>query len=409
MKILFISGLYPPNIRGGGELSTHCIAKGLVERGHDVSVITQGKQREEVVVEGVKVFRLPIELTAKPLMERRHAKAMARVIRGEIGKHGEFDIIHAHDYKSAEVLFELKLANSVVTVRDYAPVCGTTNNMLWDGGKCTCSWRDVLLSHRVVEASGLRKLGRIFQYKYNIGYRRRVFKSLQHQIFISNVQQQEITEQLDLSEVNKKVIYNPISKDYLTKAINKNSVNGNVLYVGTVEMYKGVELLLQAWREVAQELSHVKLKIVGDGAQRVEYEKMVEKWGLQYRVVFTGRVAWNRLRKIYDETSVVVAPHIWVEPFGRTVIEGMSREKIVVAADVGGPAEIIESGKSGLLFKRQSIDDLAFSLKTALTLPDLQKREMQRAARSWVVNNISQENIAGQYEEFYKGVTSRKL
>ena len=164
MKILFISGLYPPNIRGGGELSTHYIAKGLVGRGHDVQVITQGQRREETIVDGVRVLRLPVELTAKPLMERRHAKRVARAIRKEMKKQGGFDIVHAHDYKSAEVLFELKLDNSVVTVRDYASVCGTTNNMLWNGDLCTCSWRDVFLSHRVVEAKGLRKLGRIIQY-----------------------------------------------------------------------------------------------------------------------------------------------------------------------------------------------------------------------------------------------------
>ena len=408
MKILFISGLYPPNARGGGELSAHYIAKGLVGRGHDVQVITQGQRREEAMVEGVKVLRLPIKLTAKPLMERRHAKRMAREIRKEMERLGGFDVVHAHDYKSAEALFELKLDNSVVTVRDYAPVCGTTNNILWDGSRCTCSWRDVFLSHRVVEAPGLRKFGRIWQYKYNIGYRRRVFKTLSNQIYISNAKRKEVGDQLDLNGVNSKVIYNPIAKDYLSEPIRKNSVNGNVLYVGTVEMYKGVGLLLEAWREVAQQLDYVKLKIVGDGADRLEYEKLVEKWGLQYKVTFTGRIPWNRLGKIYDEAAVVAAPHVWVEPFGRTVIEGMSREKIVVAADAGGAAEIIESGKTGLLFKRQSAEDLIAILKTALTLPDLQKREMQRLARAWVVDNLSQDNIAGKHESFYSEVGSRK-
>ena len=47
MKILFLSAQYPPETKGGGELSTHLIAQGLQQLGHDITVVTDGDRRGE--------------------------------------------------------------------------------------------------------------------------------------------------------------------------------------------------------------------------------------------------------------------------------------------------------------------------------------------------------------------------
>ncbi|MFH1353936.1 MAG: glycosyltransferase family 4 protein [bacterium] len=408
MKILFVSALYPPLTKGGGEVSTHLIARGLRRRGHDITIISSGAGLKEV--DGVPVIRLAIPMTAKPLLERRHSRKVAKVLAKEIGDVSQYDVIHAHDYKSALALSELPAFAKgfggsspllVATARDYAQVCGTTNNILYDGSRCTCSWRDVLRSHRVKEAKLPRKLARIWQYKFNIGYRKMAFRKFPAQIFISRAQQKEIARLQDLEKVKTKVIYNPVAERYLSEPVSKG-IKGTVLYVGRVEMYKGVGLLLEAWKIVASALPNVQLKIVGDGAQRAEYERMVENWGLQYRVKFVARVPWDRMQLIYDRSDIVVAPHIWIEPFGRTVAEASARGKIVVAANAGGPREIIEDKITGLLFERGSVAELAEKLSEALTMPDLSKREMQKAARTWVARRLNMETVATQHEEFYQ-------
>jgi glycosyltransferase involved in cell wall biosynthesis len=410
MKILFLSSLYPPKTRGGGEISTHLIAQGLSGRGHDVRVITTGHKREVTTLDGVTVVRLPVPLTAKPLFERRHSKKIAKILVKEIGDLKQYDVIHCHDFRTALAVSELQSvfalrqaqgsASLVVTARDYAQICGTTNAILWDGSRCTCSWHDVLLNHRVVEAPWWRKPFRIWQYKYNIQYRKEAFRRFPAQIFISHAQLKEVAVQQDLEGVRTKVIYNPVPREYLTTPM-KESVHGNVLYVGTVESYKGVGLLLEAWRKIVRQLPHVHLKIVGDGAQRDLYEQHIERWGLNYRVTFSGRVPWDRLSWVYDEATVVVAPSLWVEPFGRTVAEAMARGRLVVAANVGGPAELIKDRITGLLFKRGQVDDLARCLFDALTMSKLDKLEIQRSARAWVRDNLTMAVIAQQHEEFY--------
>ena len=55
-KIVLFNTLYYPYIVGGAERSTQLIAETLCKKGYDVAVISTGKQDEEVVVNGVKVY-----------------------------------------------------------------------------------------------------------------------------------------------------------------------------------------------------------------------------------------------------------------------------------------------------------------------------------------------------------------
>lgn len=397
MKIAFLSGLYPPESKGGGEISTYLIAEGLKARGHEVEVITEQSSR--------------LGLLKKPLFEKRQSRAVAMRLRKILP---EADIIHAHDFRSALALSELNLANAVVTSRDYAQVCGTTNNALIDGNRCLCTLHDIRRTQRYREAGWPRRWARAWQYRYNLPYRVQAFEKFQHEIFISHAQRKEIEGHPVRARfgthknrtAHSAVIYNPVSPEYLSTPIEKGWA-GHVLYVGRLEDYKGVRLLLQAWESVARANPEAHLKLIGEGAQRREYERWVEARGLQYRVTFAGKLPYERLMRTYDEAEVVVAPHLWLEPFGRTVAEAMARGKVVVAADAGGPAEIIQKKTTGLLFERGSVSALVEQLQEALQLQQYNYVEISRAARNWVTKNLSVGAIAEQYEGFYSMVSSK--
>ncbi|MEX1997113.1 MAG: glycosyltransferase family 4 protein [Candidatus Andersenbacteria bacterium] len=406
MKLLFLSALYPPVSKGGGELSTHYIAASLQQRGHQVRVITAGGADEEYNLQGVVVHRLPLSLDAKPLFERAHARKMARVLARVIGDASQYDIIHAHDFRSALALSELEYPHAVVTARDYAQVCGSTNNILSDGRRCHCSWPDVVRNHRVREAPWWRKPFRVWQYKYNINYRRLAFQKFPHQIFISRTHRSEIQQQQDLRGQVTHVIYNPVPREYLTvPAVTPPTKE--ILYVGTVEMYKGVGVLLEAFANIAAEFADVKLKIVGEGAQKKQYQHFVTSKGLQQRVIFSGRVAWDKIHAFYDKALVVVAPHIWIEPFGRTVVEAMARGRVVVTSNRGGPGEIVDHGVTGLLCQAGSVASLQEQLVTALNLGASDRKKIQEAAQRWVITHLDPDLIARQHETVYQAAARR--
>lgn len=404
MKILFLSAQYPPEAKGGGELSTHIIAQGLQSIGHTVRVVTSGLKENEGDVDGIPVTTLPLGLRDKPLFERMHSKKAARIFLKYIKDLSQYDIIHAHDFRSALMLSECNYKNAVVTARDYAQISGCTNNIQGDGNiDPGCQDKELFTCHRIAEASLARKPFRMWQYAYNLPYRKAAFHSFKHQIFISYAQQELIAKYQNISHQHTTVIYNPISKEYLSEPLLKGE-SGNVLYLGRVEMYKGVLVLLKAWKNIVKTNQSAHLTIAGDGAQREEYERLASTWGLQYRVTFIPHVPYHRLKAMLNESEMLVAPHLWVEPFGRTIIEGMSRGKIVISSNVGGPTEIIQDKKTGFLFERGSVQGLQHQLSYALDMNHFDKKEIGIAARDYVRDNLNMEKIAKEHEEFYRQI-----
>lgn len=410
MKILVLSSLYPPHTKGGGEISTHLIAQGLVQRGHDVEVITAGRRAEQVTLDGVTVRRAPLPLTAKPLFEQRHSQAVAKKLSHLIGDPAQYDIIHAHDFRTTLALSHLNISQSVITVRDYAQICGSPNNLWADGTTCTeChTLKSIMRNQAVVEASLPRRPFRIWQYWYNLEFRQRAFRTFHHHIFISHAQQAEIAKQQSLDQASTHVIYNPVAPSYLTSP-PRQSRGQRLLYVGTMQMYKGVPLLLEAFAKLAKHNHEVELQLVGDGAERTQLEQWVEQRGLQYRVTFIGRVPPDRLQRLYDEAKIVVAPHIWLEPFGRTTAEAMARGKLVVVANHGGPAEIVQNNVTGFTFVPRSVDALVSRLNHVVKLGDIDQREVQKNARRWAEEHLTISQIAAQYEAVYQGILSNRI
>lgn len=400
MRILFVSGLYPPAAKGGGELSTHYIAQGLAERGHEVTVLAEGQQRVESHLHGVRVFRAPLGLTAKPLFEKQHSRHIAHAIKREIGDLKRFDVVHAHDFRSALALAHLHLPQAVVTARDYAQISGCTNNILHDGSINPGCSDDPLHCHRLYEVGWPRRLARLWQYEFNIAYRHTAFASFPKHIFISHAQEKEIVRHQQLPGVKTAVIYNPITPEYFSAPLQAGQI-GRILYLGRMEMYKGVKVLLEAFEQLAKRHSSIQLVLGGQGAQKAEYEAWVARHGLQYKIKFLGHLPWDRVMSVYDEADVVVSPHLWVEPFGRVVVEAMSRGKLVVAANVGGPMEIIKAAGSGLLFERGMVDELSYALETAVTMNHYDKRAMTEKGRAWAAAALNADRIARLHEEFY--------
>ncbi|MEX1112618.1 MAG: glycosyltransferase family 4 protein [Candidatus Andersenbacteria bacterium] len=402
MKLLFLSGHYPPNTTGGGEISTHLIARGLVQAGHEVHVVCEGERKEEQELDGVHITRIPLGLTAKPLFEQRASKAIATKLVKEI-ELSNYDTIHAHDFRSALVVSEIDHPRKVVTVRDYAQIAGDTNHFLASGEIPTdpFSKKTIWQSHRIQEASFPRNILRFWQYAYNIGYRREAFKEIKNHIYISHAQLDEISKFQDLTHHLTSVIYNPIAPEYLSEPIKEGEA-AQVLYIGRVEDYKGVRVLLSIWANVIKAVPQAHLVIVGKGAQKEAYERYVAARGLQYSVTFEDAIAHRQIMQTYDKASIVIAPHIWIEPFGRTVIEGMSRGKITISTMRGGPAEIIQDGATGFLCEPGVPESLERALIHALTLDRYARRDIQRSAHEWIASNLSISKIASQYENFYQ-------
>jgi glycosyltransferase involved in cell wall biosynthesis len=146
-----------------------------------------------------------------------------------------------------------------------------------------------------------------------------------------------------------------------------------ILYVGRLSKEKGVLTLLKAIKGL-----DIKLKIVGDGPMRVEYEDFVKENNLK-NVEFLGYKAGDELKEIFRNSKFIVIPSEWYENAPMTVVEAFAYGKPVIGANIGGIPEMVSEGETGLLFEPGNQDELREKIIYLLHNPSLIIKMGQKA------------------------------
>ncbi|VFQ42597.1 glycosyltransferase family 4 protein [Desulfoluna butyratoxydans] len=129
--------------------------------------------------------------------------------------------------------------------------------------------------------------------------------------------------------------------------------------VARIEEGKGQYLLIDAIKQLKKQGMDVKALLVGDAMTDLYLEDLkagLKRDGLESNIVFTGFI--TNVQELMQTCDVVVLPPE-EETFGMVLIEAMKCGVPVIGSNRGGPLEIIEDGRSGLLFESLDSRDLA--------------------------------------------------
>jgi glycosyltransferase involved in cell wall biosynthesis len=148
-----------------------------------------------------------------------------------------------------------------------------------------------------------------------------------------------------------------------------------VVFAGRLCAEKGVRQLLWAWRR----LRKLPLNVVGDGPLRAELERYTERNGMDH-VHFSGALSPTETLATVKTARFLVFPSVGYETFGMTVLEAAACGVATVGAQLGAIPELVEEGKTGLLFDPHNTDDLAEKAAWAWSHP-VAMNEMGLAAR----------------------------
>lgn len=153
------------------------------------------------------------------------------------------------------------------------------------------------------------------------------------------------------------------------------------VYVGRLEAYKGVGLLLQAFEQL--EVPDVGLLIVGDGACRSMVETAEAK---DERIRYVGRRDFAGVAEAFAISDVAVVPSEF-EPWGLVVNEAMAVGLPVIASDrVGAVDDLVVDGESGLVVDAGSITSLQDAMRKLAGDGELCRRlgsQSRNLIRNW--------------------------
>lgn len=175
-----------------------------------------------------------------------------------------------------------------------------------------------------------------------------------------------------------------------------------VLFLGNLRRSKGVFDLLEGFADVAREISQARLVYVGGGGERSELEQSAHRLGLADRVRFVGRPTHEEIPKWLSASDVFAFPS-HAEGLPLAVLEAMACSRPVIATRVGGIAEAVQDGISGIVIPRGDRQGLTQGLERLLGDSGLAGK-MGEAGRRTVQEAFTWERSASRVLQIYNDV-----
>jgi glycosyltransferase involved in cell wall biosynthesis len=159
------------------------------------------------------------------------------------------------------------------------------------------------------------------------------------------------------------------------------------LFVGRLSQEKGIRTILRAWRD----LSGIPLKIVGDGPLMSDVQELVRGEKLE-SVEILGRRAPADVMLLMKQANVLIFPSLCYETFGLVAVEAFACGVPVIASRLGAMAELVEEGRTGLLFRAGDPEDLLEKIRWTVDHQDALCRMGENARRVYEEKYTAEKN-----------------
>ncbi|MEX2467194.1 MAG: glycosyltransferase family 4 protein [Gemmatimonadota bacterium] len=153
-----------------------------------------------------------------------------------------------------------------------------------------------------------------------------------------------------------------------------------LVFVGRLNRYKRVDLVLEAVRRLAARGLDVRFLVAGAGRERPALEALAHRIGIAERVSFLGFVSEDRKVEILRRSWVHVLTSV-KEGWGITNIEAAACGTPTVASDAPGLRESVVDGQTGVLVPHGDVEALTSAVASLLTDPATRAAMGERARR----------------------------
>lgn len=191
-------------------------------------------------------------------------------------------------------------------------------------------------------------------------------------------------------------------------------LNGKLLlgFIGSFYAYEGLNILLRALPKMLSQNPDIRILLVGGGLQENELKALAGQLGIKDKVVFTGRVPHDQVQRYYNLIDVLVYPRLRMRLTNLVTplkpLEAMAQGKLLMASDVGGHLELIQDGKTGIIFKSDNPDELATKVLDLLSRYDSWPA-LRAAARNYVETERNWSASVARYRRVYDSLVNKKI
>ncbi len=369
-------------IVGGAQENTVLTCRGLVERGHDVSLIAgpetgpEGSLWEVAQASGVQLFEVPtLRRSIKPTFDWRSYKSLIRHF-----KRIRPDIVHTHSSK-AGIVARLAAAKAKIPV-----IIHTIHGMSFNR---TQPWylRNAFARLERLAAKHTHKIIAVADAMIDQSVKTFVAERKRFITIRSGMEVEQFSpDPHERREIRKRWQVN--DEDVLACTIARFFKN------------KGYEELLQAMPQATQANKRLKFVWIGGGAHRAKYEAQLNHLGLRNRVIMTGLIQPEEVGQYIQGCDMVVHASRW-EGLPRALVQGSLAGLPTISFDNDGAPEVVLNQKTGLLVPYGNTESLAQAM-IELAGDSTLRAQLGQTGRSLCMEKFDWRKMVEQIDKLYK-------
>ncbi|XLZ73174.1 TIGR04063 family PEP-CTERM/XrtA system glycosyltransferase [Massilia sp. SR12] len=183
-------------------------------------------------------------------------------------------------------------------------------------------------------------------------------------------------------------------------------------FIGSFYAYEGLDILLNALPQMLAQRPDIRVLLVGGGPQDAALRAQAKALGIDGQVVFTGRVPHSEVQRYYNLVDVLCYPRHKMRLTDLVTplkpLEAMAQGRLMVASDVGGHKELIEDGRTGVLFTAGDAQALSQQVLALLEAPH-KWQEFRLLGRRFVEQERNWTASVARYRNVYGSITEKAL
>lgn len=364
-KVLVLSGLFPPNVIGGAEISAWNLSRGLASQGFGVTVVTTATDKNDQKfgeeIDGMTVWRVLMP-RPYPMMKYPSARTWQKPIWHL------YDHLHPRNVTIIDKIFSAVrpdavsvhiaqglghnilgyLARKDVSVNYFLHDLGLAcirQSMYKNGQNCPnqCITCKLSSRYKISKIKEIKRIGFCSPSKANL---------------------LKLSRHVPIHEYPNAVILNP-NKYPISSTHRDECETPRFIYVGRLQATKGTDLLLRVLKRIA-ETHRFKILMVGTGPDEA---KLRREYGSENWCEFSGFISQQQIADHLQNSDLLFIPSVWAENSPGVVIHAALHGVPCIGSNAGGIPELIVDNLTGRLVEPNNDADWYQAITQVLNTP----------------------------------------